>query len=558
MFGTPNIARLTRRGDVDRLVTALAWPKDDTVREAAARALGTVGDDRAVDPLLEAVASGSVPLAAAATGALDALDGRGHRVPAAGLIAALRRQPWPPLSYRTPDGVARRVRSAYDVAGKHARALLRRRAGAGDVPALAELLADDRIPFTVQSAAIAALAATGAPAAVRPLAEQLAGAMDTKLPHPLASEAFFALASFRDPSTVDVLASRLHRQDRLTSRELKAFCAIPDPAVDEHLKALLADRTEPKDLKLLADAALARTPSPPADRLAELAVLCGDSETAASLGTAAVDGLLAALGHRSNRVRQTALEALRRVPDPRAFDAIAACVRDDHYGVSNAAVPALAALTDPRVTDILVELVTEPAFSSRTAVDALSGTGDRRAVGALIRWWRSADRHRADIATRRHVLECVGRLGGDEAVDALLAMLADPDLREDKPAIVWALGETRDARAVEPLLRALADGIFDRDDNWRIASALGTIGDRRAVPVLCEMLSDTGYFHHNQRAAAGALADIGDPSALPALRKVYSPTVAKTFVSSDDDYHGAAQDSMRTIEMAIHRLENPD
>jgi HEAT repeat protein len=78
------------------------------------------------------------------------------------------------------------------------------------------------------------------------------------------------------------------------------------------------------------------------------------------------------------------------------------------------------------------------------------------------------------------------------------------------------MGEYADAKAIEPLTRALTDkSEFVRAQSAR---ALGTNkrAASRAVPNLIRVLtSDPDY--ETKRQAAWALGEIGDPSALPAL-----------------------------------------
>lgn len=51
----PNVQELKTTGDVDGLIEALNYPDDHNIRLAAASALGSVGDARAVDPLIAAL-----------------------------------------------------------------------------------------------------------------------------------------------------------------------------------------------------------------------------------------------------------------------------------------------------------------------------------------------------------------------------------------------------------------------------------------------------------------------------------------------------------------------
>lgn len=51
-FGPPNVEKMKAKKDVSGLIKALSYTKDASVREAAAHALGEIGDPRAVEPLI--------------------------------------------------------------------------------------------------------------------------------------------------------------------------------------------------------------------------------------------------------------------------------------------------------------------------------------------------------------------------------------------------------------------------------------------------------------------------------------------------------------------------
>jgi HEAT repeat protein len=54
-FNSPNVVDLKSKGDVGGLIEALNYEKDHNVRLAAASALGKIGDDQAVEPLIDAL-----------------------------------------------------------------------------------------------------------------------------------------------------------------------------------------------------------------------------------------------------------------------------------------------------------------------------------------------------------------------------------------------------------------------------------------------------------------------------------------------------------------------
>jgi|GEM_PF-429122 len=54
----PNVEKLWTKGDVEGLIKALGYEKNPHVREHAASALGKIGDERAVEPLIKRLADG--------------------------------------------------------------------------------------------------------------------------------------------------------------------------------------------------------------------------------------------------------------------------------------------------------------------------------------------------------------------------------------------------------------------------------------------------------------------------------------------------------------------
>ena len=94
--------------------------------------------------------------------------------------------------------------------------------------------------------------------------------------------------------------------------------------------------------------------------------------------------------------------------------------------------------------------------------------------------------------------------GQADHVNQLVGQLKkrDPDLRE---SAAKALGETKDARAVEPLIAMLKDKTFDV--RAAAAKALGQIGDPRAADPLVAALADVDL----RDEAAIALVRCKDP-----------------------------------------------
>jgi HEAT repeat protein len=117
-----------------------------------------------------------------------------------------------------------------------------------------------------------------------------------------------------------------------------------------------------------------------------------------------------------------------------------------------------------------------------------------------------------DRDARSWAAAALARLGGPEAVRALLAASADPD-PDVRALILHALGEVRAPEAVTPLLFALGE----RDSYLtRIATdALIRLGSVAVPPLIAALEHEVET--RVRVNLARALALIGDPRAIPAL-----------------------------------------
>jgi HEAT repeat protein len=134
----------------------------------------------------------------------------------------------------------------------------------------------------------------------------------------------------------------------------------------------------------------------------------------------------------------------------------------------------------------------------------------KRNVEGLIKVLRS----RGDIGVRKEVAGALGRIGDARAVEPLIKALQHfaYDVRK---AAASALGQIGDTRAVEPLIAAL--NVEDRDVRSPAARALGQIGDTRAVEPLIAALNDDKSGWSVRTAAIDALERFGEARAVEAL-----------------------------------------
>ncbi len=104
---------------------------------------------------------------------------------------------------------------------------------------------------------------------------------------------------------------------------------------------------------------------------------------------------------------------------------------------------------------------------------------------------------------------------GNTSVEPLIVALKDENMIVRRNA-AKALGEMKDARAVEPLIATLKDE--DATVRWQAAKALGEMKDARAIEPLVSTLKDDNPIVRWH--AANALENIGAPSVEPLISDI--------------------------------------
>lgn len=203
-------------------------------------------------------------------------------------------------------------------------------------------------------------------------------------------------------------------------------------------------------------------------------------EALARRGAEGVDALLELLVDPSWAVRRAVVDALASVGD-----AAIAGLRDvimnrrDHEGRIAAAVDALVA-SRGNLDGIVLALAGSDAAPA-IVCDAVQVLGRRRVRAAVPLLGRLSSDVDDNVAVG--AIEALGRIGGVDTVDALIAAVESRSFFRTFPAID-ALGRTGDARAVQPLELLLADPLYAPD----AARALGRTGHESAVAPLAALL----------------------------------------------------------------------
>lgn len=107
-----------------------------------------------------------------------------------------------------------------------------------------------------------------------------------------------------------------------------------------------------------------------------------------------------------------------------------------------------------------------------------------------------------------------------DAIAHLISKLKSSDVNEREEA-VWTLGESRDPRAVAPLVKVLRDRAEDGQVRMSAAMALGATGSGNAVePLITCVREDMKMRTGILAGCIGALGELKDPRAVPVLLKV--------------------------------------
>ena len=165
-----------------------------------------------------------------------------------------------------------------------------------------------------------------------------------------------------------------------------------------------------------------------------------------------IPGLVQALGHKSEKIRENAVSALGELHDPQTIEPICAALKDASWSVR------------------------------MRAAEALGDVGDRRGVEPLIATLKDSE-----WSVRRMAAEALGKIGDARAVEPLIAALADDEGSTFGPrTMLWAAAR-HSPEAAEAVSKEIESGSFqDRKITvgTEAAIALEKIGTPEALHAL--------------------------------------------------------------------------
>lgn len=206
---------------------------------------------------------------------------------------------------------------------------------------------------------------------------------------------------------------------------------------------------------------------------------------AASLGRmgdkAAVPALVEALKDGEADVRREAAKALGLIKDARAAAPLVDALRDRDMNVRLYAAYALGEIRDPKAAKPLLQALRDAEWCVRNqAAWALREIHDPAIAEPLVAALKT---EKPDEA---HILWLLRHVGATDTTKHVAALLKNPAVVVRMRA-VRALGELHDKEAVDPLIAALADS--DADVRLHAIRALAKFGDDRAEQPMRELVA---------------------------------------------------------------------
>jgi HEAT repeat protein len=234
----------------------------------------------------------------------------------------------------------------------------------------------------------------------------------------------------------------------------------------------------------------------------------------------AAEALVGMLSVTNQTVLLPAIQALALYQDARPVPRLLELLQNaDATSLHGAVIAALGASRDPRATEALLALVDSPRQAD--ALRALAAVGDPKAGKALFEKFQKSGGSNRDLW-----LAAIAACKVTEAVPVFIAELNTAGKNDD--ALLSALGELRDARAYEAILKGISRGTYHpRAHDNRLArigiEALVKIGDLRAVPFL-EGLVRQSPDPVTREYAADGLGKFARPEAVDALVRLLGDT----------------------------------
>lgn len=232
-----------------------------------------------------------------------------------------------------------------------------------------------------------------------------------------------------------------------------------------------------------------------------------------------IGALVAALDDAEVNVRIASVEALGKIGDPEAIDALSKMI-DDEQWVAQAAINAIGEIGGEPAMTVLYRCLEKTKFSGMV-FDAMEKTGDYRFIRLLTphigsgKFGVLALKAMVNIADRGKARPMPGYFSSLMPMLSELCRSPNPEL---KKAALMALSWSEDARAIPFLIDALCD---DDIQEYAVSGLMG-IG-KKAVPAVIDALKDTG--RPQRSIMAKLISMLGEHRALVQFARDEDPEV---------------------------------
>lgn len=500
LISSSGVFRLQRKGKKEKLIRALRHSQAE-VRESAAKALGELGKEEAVIPLIVAMDDWNIDVR---TAAIEALGQIGDA--------------------RAVDPLARAIREK-SLQKKALMSLIQ--IGRPSIKSLAELLPES--PREVKLQMINAMGRIGGKSAIEPLVNCLRE-RDREL-QDAAAVALVHIGHTALPALRSLLADR---RKAVRGAAIKIMATMNDVAIIDDFLPLLKDENyhiRQLVVNVLDDLGWHPDTSKEGSSywiIKKNWVQRDDRETA----------LINGLSEDLPEIRLAAVRELEKLNSEKAVAALKQALTDPDRHVRFAVIEALGNSGHSSAIDSLIHVITQgdPELAERAAksiqkfgnsitnqiirlslnfnplvrklsAEVLGNIGDLSAVTPLIKLLKDSDDEVVLTA-----IEALGKIADPAALESMLPFLqhSDPKFRK---LTATALGEIGQSLAAESLLVLLRDE--QEEVRLAVAKALGKISDPVAVEGLINSLNDSSL--RVREAVAEAIGNMGPIAVKPLI-----------------------------------------
>ncbi|MBX7255555.1 MAG: HEAT repeat domain-containing protein [Candidatus Hydrogenedentes bacterium] len=281
----------------------------------------------------------------------------------------------------------------------------------------------------------------------------------------------------------------------------------------------------------------------------------------------AVEPLLEMAKHPNENYRCSAVMALRAIGDPRAVPTLIAALNDSSHVVRSQAAVSLGELGDKQATPDLVRVaLNDTDFNVRSdALNSIAALKDRSAIAPLaaaLKETLAKDATQTDENARWQLstIAALGTLGGPEACDALLPVLARfPNSQE----VISALGDTGDQRAAGPIAADMIENAKDGDISLEVIetyfNALVKLGGPTAMTGIADFVVVMGE-RRSDLAALGfkALEKMQQPEAGNVIYDLVTTKMPPGYLQLEGAYVLARLGDERARDILEKAKEDPN